>query len=721
MKKNILIAPILSLLPFASLMAVEGYINYNGRAITGEDRAAKAIEYDQKKAAFGNFSVHHANERSLFVFDGADVATDNQGYSFSGRNFGSLKYNIKYNETYHTSSVNNVTPYSGFGGSQYVLGHPVGTTASATGVATINDAAAKTWNRFEYHTEISDIAASATYKFQTPYFVKLSANRRTKEGLRPVGLIGFTGTGGTRWNMEIPETIDENTVNATVEAGYQGEKLSSSLYTMVSKYDPKSMFLEIQDFRVTTVQPEYNKMSTSPESDLFKIGNKGTFHGLPAESVVSWDVNYSKTSNTVPLVMNTYNYLGTGIVDSTWLCGSEACTEFKGEIETLFAKVAVKSKLTDSLSSKVYAKYYVKDNNSTRLSVQSTGANVQGTASVLTNEVFDYNKSNLGANLDYKFTDKTKLETNLDYLIVNRSERFDIDQNKDISASFKLKSAFNPGLMAFYPHLKYKYLNRTTNFTGQNFANVGPDSGNVNVLRHYTRRFDVNDKDMHEVSTGVDSSITEDLSVGLEASYAVNQYKKVILGRKNDDLVMAGANVTYSLPDWFTLSAFAQMEMANELTINRTCSTQCNPIMGSNSSSNYNWSQMAQDDIFTYGVDLLVPVIDEKLDVKAAFFRQKSNGSTDFDADSTARGPVPGVNEDDFTKNQYSIESDYRINGSFSVAGGYGYTRFKFNDDAFKDYKFAATNNTFNSYFSGYYTDREYSVNEFWLGGTYRF
>lgn len=692
-KYRVLIATMVPISAMASYNYT-GNFNYNARVIEGEDQAAAATKYDPQKTFFGSFGAIMGNEHREFMVTGKDLATSNQEYSISGRHFNLAKYSLTYSELNHRVSNGASVGLTGTGGTDLTYG----------GLAANYSADPSNWEKFDFEVEKTEVGIDAVTNIGEKFYFGFSAHRFEYDGIRPQG---FMAVSSATKLTEYGEAFKMDTNIVEANFGYKGEKSAIALKGYLSKQTPEADKTTIKD-------PHSNNMidesTIFPESNFYKITLEGTLFDLPFNSIFSFDANMTRTWND--LYMDPYVTMSTSGA-TRYL--TYTAPVFEGDIKSQNVKMNLKTRWTDKLSSRLFARYFFRDNKSTVITATADQSPGNYRVDAMTNNPFEFGRESAGLALDYKLPAQTSVLTDLEYLNTRRNgRRSDVDENTDYSAQIEFLNRY---FSQITPRAKYTYLERTSEFMAaqkglQINANTGAPGTGI-ATYEFLRRRDVNDKTMHKGDIGADAVLFESIKYGtadlsLSTGYVRNNYKYVVVGRTNDTRFIVDSNFLYHLRDVVKVNLYGFLEKNTEDSAFGT-SDAARP-------TNYTAVNL-QDKVITYGIDVMIPVLEEKLDVKLGFAKYKSDGVIDFV--NLDNGTTNRISEnDDYTSQTLTARIDYYWNQNFSLATGYRHEEFDYRDVRINGYNQVPTTSL---YYAGAYRDRNFNVNEGWLGATYKF
>ena len=160
----------------------------------------------------------------------------------------------------------------------------------------------------------------------------------------------------------MPEPVDyENTI-FQLAGGYSTKKLLVELAGTLSSFENSNDLLNWRNPYVTT--QELNETNVlAPDNDYYKLSAKTVVKHLPMSSVLALKASIAKMESDIPLLDkiwagNNGPTFGGGAPIYTYTTLGLNQSKFEGDVTTTKASVALSSRPTKKLSSKVYYDYY---------------------------------------------------------------------------------------------------------------------------------------------------------------------------------------------------------------------------------------------------------------------------------------------------------------------------------------------------------------------------
>ena len=480
MKSRLLLACLFGLF-FASYSYAEdnpfsGGIFLGGNALNLDHQSAKFNEYNAiAPGMVGGGNVSYDTGKYHFDADAAYLGEDDMYLKLKGGKWGSFKYSLFYTEFPHNYSFEDRTIYTNPGSQNLTL--------PGTAPATPQNSALWPSTSFDYGILRKDVGGSLDVTAISPFFFNVTSNRLQREGDMPWSGHDFYSFGKT---VELPLPVDDHTTNANVLLGWKNKQFYAALGGGFSEYGNQAEFTRFQDPFTTGATQAYGTIAGPPDNRSWNLNFTGTAK-LPLSSVFALNAGYQNNTYQTTLL----NTIETGTAASPTVPTLRLSQPtFNGDVDYLNLGANLTSIPMKDLTTKLYFKYLDRRDNSDF--VTFTNPSTPASASV-TNTLFSYNKTSVGAEatyrflknlkgiLGYDFTD-TRREGGVDFL-TSPSTALGID-NVPCTAdnTFSAQIVYNP-FDWLGPRLKYQKLFRSTDTELQ--------PGTANVLPNNVNRFDI--------------------------------------------------------------------------------------------------------------------------------------------------------------------------------------------------------------------------------------
>lgn len=685
---------------------VSGSVSIGLRSSDIDPESARFLQYrDLTGGVFGNIYLNYNTEDIFITVKGKNIGQDDQYYNLIGGKWGVFRINLYYNEIPHNYTFNARTFYSGVGSNNL--------TFSGTSPIFPSIPDPVYWNTFDYMIKRKDLGAAIDLTVNSPFYITLSANRLSRDGLYPIGApSGVFRTGATSGSqfgnvIEMPAPIDNVTNNAGIELGYRTKQIFLSLSGQYSEFDTNNEWLYFRNpYVVDGVLTE--TVSIPPDNKFYKLKFMGSVK-LPQETTLAVNASTSKLTSDVALLDTIWTSTLPGPTYTLTTLGLNDTT-FNGDVVYKSIALTLSSSPIKNITTKVYYKYLNKDNNSDEITYTS------GSTSV-TNHLFEYKKNNAGVEVGYKFMKDLKVSAGYDYLKIKRN-RDDIPETEDSKYFVQIKytpSDFISG------RIKYQRLDRDCTFESPNVASTDPA-----YIENYVRRFDATAKKQDTIRVSVDLSPVNTLDITAEYAYKNDKYNETILGmtknRRNEYILDAN----YEIKPLKIYGYIDYEEVKTDQTsryINPTGTYSFDPNIPPVANS-YNWDVNLKDKNIAYGAGIEFSMIPEKLSIALQYDFQKSNGNADYSSQiltgTLTQDSIDISNYDDYKLNSFSARIKYNHTKRLKFVLGYLYEKYTYNDAQFDGYK-NIVGTPPNTYLTGAYTDESYKANIVYLKTVYTF
>jgi hypothetical protein len=369
---------------------------------------------------------------------------------------------------------------------------------------------------------------------------------------------------------------------------------------------------------------------------------------------------------------------------------------------------------------------------------------------------------NVGVDGGYKVNTGNRLGLGLDWTKVN-PERPDFDNVKDARWTLEWR---NTALESLTARVKYTNLHRRADFLE---ANSGANPNFAAYLDRFVRRFDMNNLDQDTWKVVLDWTPKENLDLGFETILKNNKYQQVTFGRTGDKRNEYYVTATYTVPDSWSATLFADWEniqydgsyrqIGNLNSLDGTPGTtnplttaagvniydpNTAPICAGNAAfpagtlpqnfvggpgCNFNWNSKVKSGNRSLGGAVDFPVT-RGLKIRASLWLEKSDGSADFASQQNFGVPLNIPKYDAYSKTAFNLRAMYPMNKNWDLTVGYAYEKVTRDDTQYDNYQnvvwvggnviTGAANSTPN-YLAGTYANPNYTANVLFVTARYNF
>jgi MtrB/PioB family decaheme-associated outer membrane protein len=667
---------------------------------------SKFTEYrDLEEGTTGVFSfeLRGRSQRDFFNAYGENLGLDDQYLDLNGGRYQTFKYRLYSDHLRHNlgSGPGAISPFSGIGSP--VLTAPFPLTAPGA------------WNTFDHSYKRRDTGGMFEWQKASPWYFRVDANEVRREGINVIA--GANGTSPGNGFTDLPVPIDWTTRNYAAEAGYSTKRghfaVNLSYSTFENEHDllrwSNRFFANGLD---TTVLP--------PDNDLVRIAMNGNLRQLAFDSTLAGRFTYSRLTNSVPMQPN---MLSTG---GAFPATNPNQANFDGDIVKTTLGLALNSRPSQALDTKVYYNWVKEENDSTQMSFSPVAGSglTGGSSNPLSNcnstatnpcvpELFEYEKHQVGAEAGYRLTRANKLSGGLEWTDIKR-ERADFQDNEEWRVFAEWKNSSFDWMTS---RLKYQYLQRRGDFNPHEAVLA------ANPMDLFVRRFDVANVDQNLIKLALDFNPAPLLDIGVEAYYKRNDYKDTPLGRTGDERNELYASVAYGDPKRWRVMVFGDVEFVKFDSSHRVGTGNPDPATPPNTGT-YNWTSRNEDNAWQVGIGVDWPVM-TRLMMKASFIYAETDGHTDFavqpGGDPTPRPAI--VSSDDTTRIAFNLKGVYTLDRHWELTAGYAYEKYRYSDIAYDGTRYvvgtlAATNS---SIVTGQFSFQNYEAHIGYVTARYRF
>lgn len=680
---------------FAADSTFEGEATLLGEHANIDGNKAKYNEYRdiRSNGLYGGFDFNYDSKDPFLNGTASDIGYDTQQYRLDGGRYGKFKFFLDYNEIPHNFTYDAKTFYS----------NPGSTNLNPISIPPPADTS--NWSTFDYSIKRKKGEGGFRLDYLKPFYVDISASREERTGIKPTG-VAATTPGGVA--IEIPEPVDYTTDTVKFEAGYGKKPVFAALNFVYSNFNNKNTALFFNN--PAAPQPNTDQVNLPPDNQYYKLAFKGSVQ-LPLNSRFNVNLGSSRTISEANLVNE---YVTSTVPQAITLSDMV----FNGKIDTQKYNAVLTSNPLPFLTSKIYYKYYKRQNKSDQITTSDPNFN-GGTPFV--NTLFEYRKNSYGIELGFRMPAQFSLQTAYSYLQTDRA-RGDFPETRDHTYSVELKWS---GLDIIIPKVAYERLQRGADH-GVLIKESAADQITENAIEPFIGRYDASPQDRDTFNVSVEIYPLNNLNVDLGYRYKKVDYKDTVLGLRNVKADEVYVDAGYSIGQIAQLNAYGSYERNRSYQFQQRFDSTGLP------ENNYNWDVNMKDDSFSYGANAEFFIVPKKVTLVLQYDDIKSNGHADFTYYSAAAlaAPLDGrTNEnidigawDDYTLRSLSAKIQYSPSKTYTLSAGYAYERYTYNDASWDNYVYVpATTTTNGAYLTGAYANPNYHANVVFLAASYRF
>lgn len=652
---------------------------------------AKFNEYgDIRDGLYGDVKIKYDDNKYYVDFYSRDMFYDTQRYNLEGGKWGAFKFNINYNEIPHNFTYDAQTLYSGAGTAN--LTYPTHPPSTNTG----------TWNTFDYSTKRKNSGAGFKFDVLKPFFLDFSAAIDERAGIYPIGAAG-TSPGGIA--IELPAPIDYRTDSINLLAGYVRNPLYISLGYFYSNFTNSNTDLYFRNPATNNTASVTDTYSMPPDNHYYKVNLKGALK-LPLNSKFNVDLAMASAKSDA-LLSNSYVGDVAGGLRSITL----STPFFNGQVDTNNIATSVTSRPLSFLDAKLFLKYDDRENKSDVITI----TDATQTPATFTNTPFNYRRVKYGTELGFQLPAKFYFLGAYNHSTISR-EREDIPDNRDDLFSAELRWKGADFLAA---RIGYERLDRRAEFQ--------PPA--ATSIETFIRRFDAAGKSRDTYKASLDFFPTDNFSISLSYKHRETNYPDTILGLTGDKGDEFLIDVDYLINKRIRLFGSFDYERIRQDQFQRQTTGAVDPSLPP-TPTNFNWTAAQKDENYSYSAGAEIFIIPEKLTLLLQYSYLQADGSVDY-AYLLGANPLPAgktqdnidlSNWDGYKLSYFLIRLSYNVTKSLSVAAGYVYEKYDYNDAQYDGYQYVpAVTGTNGAYLTGAYNNASYESHVGFVTLSYRF
>ena len=702
-----------SLISFLNASAEEktisGDVTVTGQHLNINGEKAKFNEYRDIRDGFtGDAEFQYEKDKYYIDLKGTDVGRKTQNYELSGGKWGSFKYDFSYDQLPHNFTYGAKTFYTGVGGANLTYPtHPPSTDIS-------------TWNTFDYSLERRNYTGGFKFDLLKPFYFDVSISKETKKGIYPIGTAG-TSPGGIA--IELPAPIDFVTDNIKIGAGYVKNPLSLSLSYSYSKFESDNGNLNFRNPATTDTAATTDTFVLPKDNSYYQLDFKGALK-LPLNSKFNVDLASSRAKADAHL----FDSYVAAVTAGTSNIGTQGRTGitlsdnvFNGKVDTQSYNFVLTSNPFYFLDGKAFYKDYKKDNKSDKI----TTTDATALPATFANDLFGYQKEKYGVGLGFRLPASVYLSGGYTHGKIKR-DREDIPKNDDDIINIDLRWS---GLDFMVAKVGYERLQRKAEFEEPTVTSAS-DSANI---ERFIRRFDVAARDQDKYKASIDFFPIENLTFSLGYRHKNTDYKDTILGlhkAKSDEF---NIDADYLIGKRVRLFGYFDYEYAKLDQFQRQLpspTTLYDPASPPTPTA-FNWTVTETDKNYAYGVGTDIYILPNKFTLKLQYSYWKSDGSADYTY-LLGSNPLPSGRTqdnidistlDNYKTTYYLAKVIYNVTNYLSLAAGYAYEKYVFDDAQYNGYNYVPTSSTGSTlgYLTGAYSNPSYRANVVFFSAAYKF
>ena len=668
-----------------------GEISAQGTLTHINGNEAKFNEYrDIRNGLYGDVKLKYDDNKYYVDFYSRNMFYDTQSYDLEGGKWGVFKFNINYNEIPHNFTYDAQTLYSGAGTAN--LTYPTHPPSTNTGA----------WNTFDYSTKRKNSGAGFKIDVLKPFFMDFSAAIDERAGIYPIGAAGTT-PGGIA--LELPAPIDCRTDSINLLGGYVRNPLYISLGYFYSNFTNSNPNLSFRNPATNNTASVTDTYSLPPDNHYYKVNLKGALK-LPLNSKFNIDLATASAKSDA-LLSNSYVADVAGGLRNITL----STPFFNGQVDTNNIATSVTSRPLSFLDAKLFLKYDDRKNKSDVITI----TDATQTPATFNNTLFNYRRVKYGTELGFQLPAKFYFLGTYNHSTISR-EREDIPDNRDDLFSAELRWK---GVDFLAARIGYERLDRRAEFQ--------PPA--ATSIETFIRRFDAAGKSRDTYKANLDFFPTDNFSISLSYKHRETNYPDTILGLTGDKGDEFLIDVDYLINKRIRLFGSFDYERIRQDQFQRQSTGAVDPSLPP-TPTNFNWTAAQKDENYSYSAGAEIFIVPEKLTLLVQYSYLQADDSVDYTY-LLGANPLPAgrtqdnidlSNWDGYKLSRFLIKLSYNVTKSLSVATGYVYEKYDYNDAQYDGYQYVpAVTGTNGAYLTGAYNNPSYESHVGFVTLSYRF
>ncbi len=668
-----------------------GEISAQGTLTHVNGSKAKFNEYgDIQDGVYDDVKIKYDDDKYYVDFYSRNMFYDTQSYDLEGGKWGDFKFNINYNEIPHNFTYDAKTFYSDVGTNNLTYPtHPPSTDTS-------------TWNTFDYSTKRKNYGAGFKLDVLKPFFLDFSAAVDERAGIYPIGAAG-TSPGGI--SLELPAPIDYKTNSINLLAGYVRNPLFISLGYFYSNFTDSNTSFNFRNPATINTASATDTYSLPPDNQFYKINLKGALK-LPLNSKFNVDLATADAKSDAVLRNSYVDDVAGGLRNINL-----NTPFFNGEVITNNIATSVTSKPLSFLDAKLFLKYDDRENKSDVITI----TDATQTPATFNNTLFNYRRVKYGTELGFQLPANFYFLGAYNHSTISR-EREDIPDNRDDLFSAELRWK---GFDLLTARFGYERLDRRAEFQMTDPTNI----------ETFIRRFDAAGKSRNTYKANLDFFPTDNFSISLGYKHRETNYPDTVLGLTGDRGDEFLVDVDYLINKQIRLFGSFDYEYVRQDQLQRQTTGAVDPSLPP-TPANFNWTAAQKSENYSYTAGAEIFIVPEKITLLLQYSYLQADGSVDYTY-LLGANPLPAgrtqdnidlSNWDGYKLSYFCIKLSYNVTKVLSVAAGYAFEKYDYNDAQYDGYQYVpATTGSNGAYLTGAYNNPSYESNVGFVTLSYRF
>lgn len=610
------------------------------------------------------------------------------------------KYNVylDYDQTPHNRLDDARTPFLGAGSADQTLAaNFISTGNNTTGMTNL----LTVLNNIEIETERQKFGGGFKWIPMKDWELSADFHHEIKEGSETLGSI-FGTNGGNPRSVILAIPVDYDFDEFNIKLSHIGKKAQLQLNYHLSLFNNNNSGGVLWDNPYNAVANWCNACPGGVSPNSFATGGRGRM-GLDPDNEahqITFSGGYTITPTTRLTANVSYGWM---TQDETFLPFSTfdsilATTEplprtnLDGEINTLYAQVALSTRPLRNLDLRAQFTYDDRDNDTPRdvYLIVHSDVQAQNTSATSTdrrlNRPYSLEKLKFKLDAGYRVGMSSKLSASYEYEENNRdfSEVASTDEH-----TVKLKFSVNPFAMASgWVQFSHASRDGDTYVSNQPFldghdpaviaAATGPTDPDLFENDPLLRKFYMADRDRNQFKAMVNYYPNDVASISVTGKYKSDKYEETQIGLQESKNTSITFDVTVNPSDKIgTYAYFTFDNYDNNQRGFRRRNTPLPPGGNRNCAGCGFWTIETQDDVYTFGAGLDWVIIKDKFNINLDALYTRAITEVTPDSASQAFLDFPDLTT---RLSSLGLTGEYKINENRGLRFKYSYERFKTTD-----------------------------------------
>jgi MtrB/PioB family decaheme-associated outer membrane protein len=630
-----------------------GYVEGGGRIVVGDRSSAQFDEYTDHKTGpitSGNLlfeeGLFHTN--SIWDFK----TKDDQSYLFDIGQYGIWGFEVDYMNYRHRYSKNSVSPFSGLGGNFLALPDTWDYAAANADLGQELAAGSNLMDR-NLRFRIIDTGARAYVKPSADLEFSTAYHLQDKHGNRPKSITFGFGSFDS-----IAQPVDERTHQVTANAKLAKETWSAELEYLGSIFDNdnKSFFVEnpLQEFAADGTS-NLGRQTVSPNNQAHQLSlSSAAILPTSYPSRVAGTVSYGmrlQDDDFIPYTSN--NALTPGPLPRN---------DLDGKVQTILGNLSYTARPTRDVDVRARYRIYDLDDQSNKITFDQRVPYDNAVSPVdLRAKGNSYTRQNVDLDASYRIAKAVKVTSEFGWESWDRSNNRDARHTNEYGGGvgFDIRPARRVRLQTGWG-ISYRKLNSYQQL----------DPAELPQLRKY----DLADRLRNELSWRAFAQFSDEFSGSLSGSFAYDDYDDTRFGLTDGEFWNVGVDLDYVPASWLSLSGWYAYDVIEYKQ--RSMDRGSDADLPSTTPENI-WKSKADDDAHTAGVNAVLTVVPDWLDIDARYVFQKGRAKTRSNGNPNSGNPVnwPAIK---YTLHQVETEVIIHAHDRLDLITGYAFQRGRY-------------------------------------------